>query len=634
MHIYIVMGVAGVGKSYIGKALASRLDLPFYEADDFHSAVNIRKMKDGNPLTDEDRRSWLQAISEKINSISNEDGAVFTCSALKEEYRNYLINSSNHHLEWVYLFESYEVIFQRMEARKDHFFKPELLKSQFDTLEPPAYGIYIQNNISLEDCVEKIVKEIEKPKIGIIGLGVMGKSLALNMADNEVAVSVYNRELKGVEEGIARSFSEENKELYHFSWFDDLKRFVSYLPRPRNILLMIKAGPAIDLVISELRPLLDEEDLIIDAGNSHYMETARRDSSLQKHGILYLGTGVSGGEEGARKGPSIMPGGSRKAYDRVGLILQKIAAKDKNGKACCSYIGEEGSGHFVKMVHNGIEYGEMQLIAEFYHFMRFYLKIPAAEIASIFTQWNKELKSYLIEISIEILQKKENDDGLLLDKILDAAGQKGTGGWSTEAALKYGVALDTITAAVMARNISGEKDRRSRASKLYTGKREEVINPELLKEELFKSFKAVQLINHGIGFDLLSKASKEHSWNLNLSEIARIWTNGCIIRSSLMERLVEDFKEFPEEHLLLHPNIVSILQDNRKSLLKLSSTAMAYGSPMPVTAAASNYFLNFTSFQTSANMIQAQRDYFGAHTYERTDEPRGKFYHTQWKKDN
>ena len=633
MHIYIIMGVAGVGKTLLGKLLAEELDVAFYEADDFHSAYNIGKMKNGNPLNDEDRRSWLQAISEKINSISNEAGAVFTCSALKEEYRNYLVNSSNTHLEWIYLYESYEVIFQRMESRADHFFKPELLKSQFDILEPPAYGIHIQTNISPDECIRKIVKEIEKPKIGIIGLGVMGKSLALNMADNDVAVSVYNRELRGAEEGVARSFSEENREIYHFSWFDDLKKFVNYLPRPRNILLMIKAGATIDSVISELHPLLDEEDLIIDAGNSHYMETARRSLNLQEQGILYLGTGISGGEEGARKGPSIMPGGSRRAYDRVGLILQKIAAKDKNGKACCSYIGEEGSGHFVKMLHNGIEYGEMQLIAEFYHFMRFYLGIPTAEIASIFTRWNKELKSYLIEISIEILQKKEDNDELLLDKILDAAGQKGTGGWSTQAALKYGVALDTITAAVMARNISGEKDRRSRASKLYA-EREEEINPQYLKKELFNSFKAVQLINHGIGFDLLVKASREHSWNLNLSEIARIWTKGCIIRSSLMESLVEDFKEFPEEHLLLHPNIVSKLQDYRKSLLKLTSTAMAYGCPMPVTTAASNYFLNFISFQTSANMVQAQRDYFGAHTYERTDEPRGKFYHTQWKKDN
>ena len=625
------MGVSGVGKTTLGISLASKLDLPFYEGDEFHTENNIRKMKNGQPLNDDDRLGWLEAISEKIKDSANKDGGVFTCSALKEKYREYIREKSGTTITWVYLYESFEVIYNRMKSRKNHFFKPEMLKSQFDILEPPEYAIHVKVEKTPEKTLELIMKKLNSPEIGIIGLGVMGKSLAINMAGKNIRVSVYNREIKGTEENIAGSFAKKHKDQYEFPWFDNLANFVNSLPRPRNILLMVNAGKAVDCVIDDLIPYLDSDDLIIDAGNSHYTDTSRRTDYLRNKNILYLGTGVSGGEEGARKGPSIMPGGSEAAYKRVSSILETIAAKDNKGKPCCSFIGPGGSGHFVKMLHNGIEYGEMQLIAEFYTFMRFHLKIPISQIADLFLEWNKELRSYLVEISAAILQKKEGS-GLLLDKILDVAGQKGTGGWSTQAALELGVPLDTITAAVMARNISGQKENRVKAAEKYGWETARNVSSDSIKKQnLFKTFKAVHIINHAIGFDLLQHASAEYNWSLNLSEIARIWTNGCIIRSGFMEDLVAIFKEKSPEHLLLQPGIVSELKTNRPEISNVVSEALKSGCPMPVSSAALNYLYSFTTAKSSASMIQAQRDFFGAHTYERNDRPKGEFFHTQWK---
>ena len=627
--IFILMGVSGVGKTTLGKALASELHLDFHDGDDFHTQDNIRKMKEGKPLNDEDRKEWLGNICKRIKESSVGKGAVFTCSALKEKYRKFIQDHSGAIIRWIYLYESFEVIHERMKARKDHFFKPEMLRSQFDILEPPLYGVHIKVNVSLEETLKILMEKIKMPEMGIIGLGVMGKSLALNMAEKGIHIAVYNREIKGVEEAVAQNFYKENKEDFEFSYFSQLTSFVDHLSKPRNILLMVKAGPAVDSVIDELLPLLEEGDLIIDAGNSHFKDTERRIKKFKEKDILYLGTGISGGEEGARKGPSIMPGGSLEGYKRVGPLLDLIAARDRNNLGCCAYIGPGGSGHFVKMLHNGIEYGEMQLIAEFYHFMRFHLNYKASEIAEIFRKWNQELQSYLLGISADILLTKENDD-LLLDHILDVAGQKGTGGWSTQSALELGVPLDTITAAVMARNISGNKERRELAHKAYDpGKSSDV---EISLNQLFGAFKEVQIINHAIGFDLLSKASEEYGWKLDLSEIARIWTNGCIIRSGLMERLVDIFNNSAEDHLLMHSTIISEVKEFRESLSVVVSEAMKLNCPMPVSSAAINYLNNFSSAQSSANMIQAQRDYFGAHKYERTDRPRNEFYHTLWKK--
>ena len=632
--VFILSGVSGVGKTTIGLLLSARLELPFYDADDFHPAGNVEKMASGLPLQDEDRQPWLDILAENIRKWNEEGGAVLACSALKETYRRKLQSIPENELQWIFLHSDYEVILQRMSGRSGHYFKSSLLKSQYETLEPPGYGIHINVNKPEENILAEIMQKIQpiKSEVGLFGLGVMGKSLALNMATKGIHVAVYNRHVEKVEVDIAKDFAGEHTGIFNFPWFDDLAAFVDNLSRPRNILLMVNAGKTVDLVIEGLKPLLEEGDLIIDGGNSHYKDTARWEKELAKSGILFLGAGISGGEEGAKKGPSIMPGGSRKAYDTAGKYLEKIAARDSNGNPCCAFIGPQGSGHFVKMAHNGIEYGEMQLIAEFYHYFRFGYKFTPEKISAIFLDWNKEMQSYLLEISADILLKKEGEE-FLIDKILDAAKQKGTGGWSTNAALELGVPLDTITAAVMARNISAIKEERITAEKLYENPSAETIQNQNF-HNLFSAYKSASIINHAIGFSLLTAASKEYNWELNLSEIARIWTNGCIIRSAFMEDLIKIFKDIPETNLLVHPQIVEQLKEYQGSHRQVAGEALASGYPMPVLMAAQNYFLSYTSGQAAANMIQAQRDYFGAHTYERNDKPRSEFFHTDWKPDN
>ena len=633
MNVYIVMGVSGVGKTTVGKLLAGKLTLPFFDADDFHPLRNVEKMKNGIPLEDEDRRIWLQTLSEKIVDWKEVGGAVLACSALKEKYRKQLQSIPEKQLTWIFLHSEYEVIFNRLSGRKNHYFKPELLQSQYLTLETPKYGIHVNVNNSLENIIDEIMEKIkelqERSQIGLLGLGVMGRSLAINLAMKGVKVAVYNRQVEKLEVDIARTFADENREIYNFPWFDELEAFVKSLERPRNILLMVNAGKAVDLVIESLLPLLDEDDLIIDGGNSFYKDTIKREKYLKEKGILFMGAGISGGEEGARKGPSIMPGGSSRSYKRVGEFLEKIAARDKEENPCCTYIGPDGAGHFVKMLHNGIEYGEMQLIAETYHYLRFYTQSSPETIADFFEQWNEEMKSYLLEISVDILRKREDGD-FLIDKILDAAKQKGTGGWSTNAALELGVAFDTITASVMARNISGKKEERVAAMEEYRSIPSKEGKIEEISKKLFEAYKAASIINHSIGFELLREASKTYSWSLDLSEIARIWTNGCIIRSAFMEELVGILKESSTKSILMNPEVVIRINNYKPALTETVGEALQAGYPIPIMSSAINYLLSFTFGQSSANMIQAQRDCFGAHTYERSDRPRGEYFHTEW----
>ncbi len=627
-HVYIVMGVSGVGKTTIGKLLSKELKIPFFDADDFHPPNNVEKMEANLPLKDEDRQDWLEKLAEKIVQWHDTSGAVLACSALKEKYREQLQVLPPENFTWIFLHSEYEVIHKRIVAREDHYFKPELLQSQYEALELPAYGIHVDVNKSPQEIVAEIMEKLKnKSEIGVLGLGVMGKSLALNLASKGLKTSVYNRHVAGTEVDIAKNFVAQNTGL-DFQGFDDLEAFVKSLKSPRNILLMVNAGKVVDLVIEALLPYLEKDDIIIDGGNSHYKDTVRRENQLKEQGIFFIGAGISGGEEGARKGPSIMPGGPKSSYESVGPILKNIAANDKNGLPCCTYVGPDGAGHFVKMVHNGIEYGEMQLIAETYHLLRYYAGTKPEQIAALFAEWNRDLENYLLGISVDILRKKENEE-LLLDKILDAAKQKGTGGWSTIAALELGVPLDTISAAVMARNISGRKNSRTSAAKKYNfpfGKSE---NIKELKNALFEAYKAGAITNHAIGFDLLAAASKEYGWNLDLSEIARIWTNGCIIKSKLMQDLAEIFKDH-SGHLLLQQEVVREISEYKDSLLSVVAEALKAGFPMPLMSAAANYLLIFTAEQSSASMIQAQRDYFGAHTYERKDKPRGEFFHTEW----
>jgi 6-phosphogluconate dehydrogenase len=631
--IIVVFGVTGCGKSTVGELLAERLKLPFYDADQFHSAENVEKMNQGIPLTDSERIPWLQSLGEHLKQWSLEKGAVLACSALNEKYRRILQTVPTIH--WVLLDGSRELIQERLDSRIGHFMNPNLLDSQFDTLEKPDYGLKVsidQDPVSIVNEIVLNLKLMEKQsEFGIIGMGVMGKSLALNLADKGVDISIYNRHLAGVEEKVAQRVLDDNSQFTNIQGFDQLERFVGSLSLPRKVLLMIPAGTAVDLQIETLVPLLQEGDIIIDGGNSFYKDSNRRALMLKDKGIHFVGAGVSGGEEGALKGPSIMPGGAREGVEKIVPYLEMIAAKDPDGRPCTAYIGPEGSGHFIKMVHNSIEYAEMQALTEAYYVLKGYTQCRPDEIREIFVSWQEEgLDSYLLSITIDILQTYEGED-LLMDKILDQAAQKGTGGWSVSTALEYGVPYGVLTEAVMARSLSALKKDRVAASEQYRPSYFTAIEDKRkFISKLKNAYQACRIINHDVGFHLMKEVSDKNDWQLNFSEISRIWTNGCIIRSNFMEELVRVFQE--DERILTAPSIVEQLSSYRDDLCYVVGQGLQHGYALPVFSAAANYFLGAITADSPANLIQAQRDYFGAHTYQRIDAPADKHFHTQWKK--
>ncbi|MGI8893271.1 MAG: NADP-dependent phosphogluconate dehydrogenase [Bacteroidia bacterium] len=628
--LVIVMGVSGSGKSTIGLLLAERLHIPFTDADNYHSNANVSKMQGGEALSDEDRTLWLLQLNQILKEAAQSKGIVMACSALKEQYRKTIQKDIKDQIYWVFLHGANELLENRISKREGHFMPASLLQSQLKILEKPAYGIHVNVENTPEKIIETIIQNMNtKAEIGIIGLGVMGSSLALNFAEHGISTSGYNRNIPGVEEDVAKIFLEVNNSFANLQAFDDLEKFINSLETPRKILLMIKAGAAVDAVIADLLPLLTKGDIIMDGGNSSYKDTSRRTTSLKSHGINFLGVGVSGGEEGARKGPSIMPGGDKAAYKQVEEFFNKIAAKDKNDNACCAYIGNGGAGHFVKMVHNGIEYAEMQLITEAYSLLRNLLSVDEKSISEIFEEWNSgEAGSFLLEITIKILQKKENGE-YLLNKIVDAAEQKGTGWWAAAAAMELGIPFSIITEAVMARNISAQKQKRTEYSQLYNlNTNNSEYSKKDFTQKLLKAYQTARILNHAIGFELILNAGKIFNSEINLSETARIWTNGCIIRSKLMENLVVYFSS--EENLLHHPDIVKQIKDNYNSLTEIITDGNKNGIALPVFAAALNYFLGITTANSTANLIQAQRDYFGAHTYRITDKGEDEYFHTEW----
>ncbi len=624
--IYIVMGVSGVGKTTIGKELSQRLGIPFYDADDFHPKFNKDKMASGIALQDDDRWPWLDAIVANYK-IWKQTGVVLACSALKEKYRARLLVDTKE-VKLIYLSASFNTVQQRLSERSSHFFNPDLLQSQFDALEEPQNGIICNALVSKEEVLDSIMNTIQnenKSQLGLIGLGVMGKSLSRNFANHNISLSLYNRHVDGIEENVVANFITSHKELEFSKGFDTIEAFIDSLSLPRKIFLMVNAGPAVDAVVQALIPYLSHGDILMDGGNSHYLDTERRVKELQKQGIHFMGVGVSGGEEGALNGPSIMPGGTDIGYKEVGIFLEAIAAKDQHGNACCAKVGLGSSGHFVKMIHNGIEYAEMQLITEVYDIMRTHCDLSLEEIAAIFDIWNEGSEnSYLLEISSKIVRKEENGQPLI-DVILDKAKQKGTGSWSTTAALQIGVPFDTIAQAVLARIISSEKQLRLKASQIYTIDKKKFN--DLSIETIRKAYQTARIINHAIGFESLRKASTHYIWNLNLSEIARIWTSGCIIRSTLMEDLSVSLKE-QNDAILFYPSIVKIVKEGQLSLKEVVQQSIFAGASVPVFSAAINYFNALIQGDSAANMIQAQRDFFGAHTYERKDK-KGNF-HTIW----
>ncbi len=469
---------------------------------------------------------------------------------------------------------------------------------------------------------------MSKQQIGVVGMAVMGKNLALNIESRGYSVALFNRT------GAKTTAVVEEHPDKNFKATYTIEEFVESIEKPRRILLMVKAGPATDATIQELLPHLDKGDILIDGGNTFFKDTMRRNEELANSGINFIGTGVSGGEEGALKGPSIMPGGQKEAYALVAPILEQISAKAEDGAPCVTYIGPNGAGHYVKMVHNGIEYGDMQLIAESYDLMKNILNLSVEEMADIFKEWNQgELDSYLIEITADILTRKD-DEGTgkpVVDVILDAAGNKGTGKWTSQSALDLGVPLPLITESVFARYISAYKEERVQASKIlsrtndfeFTGDKKELV--EKIREALYFS----KIMSYAQGFAQLRVASKEFDWDLPFGEIAKIWRAGCIIRAEFLQKITDAYDKNPEiENLLLDDYFVEITKKYQQSVRDVVALAVQAGVPVPTFSSAIAYFDSYRAERLPANIIQAQRDYFGAHTYERVDKEG--IFHYSW----
>lgn len=469
--------------------------------------------------------------------------------------------------------------------------------------------------------------------VGLIGLAVMGENLALNMESKDWKVSVYNRTVPGIEEGVVDRFINGRGKGKNICGFTEIKDFVDSLETPRKIMMMVRAGSPVDELMEQLFPYLAEGDILIDGGNSNYEDTNRRVMMAESKGILFVGAGVSGGEEGALNGASIMPGGSAKAWPSVKPILQSIAAKAEDGTPCCDWIGPAGSGHFVKMIHNGIEYGDMQLIAESYWTMKNLLDTNNEQMAAVFEKWNEgKLRSYLIEITASILKHKDPKyGGYLVDHILDAAGQKGTGKWSVINAMELNMPLGLIASAVFERSLSGQVDLRKKMASQYRHQPKKVSSNQVeLIHDIHSALYASKLISYAQGFAVLQKASDEFGWDLNLASIARLWRAGCIIRSTFLNDIAAAFeaKDKPA-HLLLAPYFKEEIKDSFLGWRRVVSFAITEGIPVPAFSSALNYFYSLASEKLPANLVQAQRDYFGAHTFERID-CRGKFFHENW----
>lgn len=469
---------------------------------------------------------------------------------------------------------------------------------------------------------------MEQMDVGLIGLAVMGENLVMNMERRGFSVCVYNRTISKVEAFV--NGRAAGKRIYGAGSLEEL---AASLKRPRKIFMLVKAGEAVDALIEQLIPLLEPGDILIDAGNSHFQDTMRRTARVEQAGLLYIGTGVSGGEEGALKGPSMMPGGSRRAWEAVRTVFEAVCARVEDGSPCCGWVGENGAGHFVKMVHNGIEYGDMQLICEAYLLMRDYLGMTPKEMQAVFAEWNRgRLDSYLIQITADILGYEDTDGAPLVDRILDTAGQKGTGKWTGIAALEEGVALTLIGEAVFSRCLSAMKEEREEASgalcgpkAVFTGDREAFLRD--IRDALYAS----KIISYAQGYALLRAAGERYGWKLDFGAIALMWRGGCIIRSVFLQKIKEAFDKQPGvKNLLLTPYFggeVRVAQDGWR---RVCAAAVSQGIAVPAMCAGLSYYDAYRNGRSAANLLQAQRDYFGAHTYERVDAPRGRFFHTNW----
>jgi len=470
---------------------------------------------------------------------------------------------------------------------------------------------------------------MQQADIGLIGLAVMGQNLVLNMSDHGFRVAVYNRTVSRTDQFLEGPAIGSNITPAYA-----LDQLVNQLSRPRKVMLMVRAGEPVDLLITQLLPYLEPGDIIIDGGNSLFSDTERRTQELASHGLRFLGLGISGGEEGARNGPSIMPGGDPSAWPEVRELFQTIAAQ-VDGEPCCRWVGENGAGHYVKMVHNGIEYGDMQLICEAFHLMNAGLGISHDEMQEIFTQWNQGvLNSYLIEITADILSMMDSDGTPLVERILDSAKQKGTGKWTGISALELGVPLTLINEAVFARYLSARKEERMHAAQQIVGHSGDFQGEKAKAiQDLHNALYASKITSYAQGFMLMKEAAKSYGWKLNFGDIALIWRGGCIIRSRFLNNINDAYQQNPDlENLLLDDFFLQAIQGAEASWRRSVMLGIELGIPMPAFSSALAFFDGYRSSRLPANLLQAQRDYFGAHTYERTDRPRGEFFHTDWSK--
>jgi 6-phosphogluconate dehydrogenase len=465
--------------------------------------------------------------------------------------------------------------------------------------------------------------------MGLIGLAVMGENLVLNMESHGYTVAVFNRTTSKVDDFV--NGRGKGKKVIGAHTVEEL---VGALKKPRKVMIMVKAGAPVDAVIDEVAPLLEPGDIIIDGGNTHYPDTTRRTQALKEKGLLFIGTGVSGGEEGALKGPSIMPGGNPDAWPAVKPIFQAIAAKVDGGSPCCDWVGPEGAGHYVKMVHNGIEYGDMQLITEAYQLMKDVLGMDPPAMREVFDRWNKGvLDSYLIEITRDILGFKDEESGkYMVDLILDKAGQKGTGKWTVTSALDLGVPLTLIGEAVFARCLSAQKDERVAAEKILQGPKAAFNGDKTaLIDDIEQALYASKIISYAQGYALMNAMAKDQGWEINNGGVALMWRGGCIIRSAFLGKIKEAFDKNPGlQNLLLDPYFTAQISKAQDGWRRVCATAATQGIPIPAMSSALAYFDGYRTGRLPSNLLQAQRDYFGAHTYERTDKPRGQFFHSNW----
>ncbi|MCK4887155.1 MAG: decarboxylating NADP(+)-dependent phosphogluconate dehydrogenase [Planctomycetes bacterium] len=469
---------------------------------------------------------------------------------------------------------------------------------------------------------------MSKADIAVIGLAVMGENLILNMESKGFTVACYNRTVSKVDDFVNGRAKGKN-----IIGCKSIKELAASLKTPRKVMLMVKAGAPVDAFIDQVLEVLDDGDIIIDGGNSHFPDTIRRVEYVEGKGKLYIGTGVSGGEEGALKGPSIMPGGSPKAWEAVKPIFQKISAQTDSGEPCCEWVGQGGAGHFVKMVHNGIEYGDMQMICETYQMMKQGLGMTNHQMYEVFAQWNEgKLDSYLVEITRDILEFKDEQGREVVDLILDTAGQKGTGKWTAIAALDLGQPLTLIGEAVFARCLSALKEERVKASQILTGPAGKFDgDKKAFLEDLKEALYASKIISYAQGYQLMFAAAKEYGWNLNYGGIALMWRGGCIIRSVFLGKIKDAFEKNPKlENLLLDLFFKDAVGNAQQSWRRVVTTAVKMGIPMPAISSALMFYDGYRSQRLPANLLQGQRDYFGAHTYERVDKPRGEFFHTNW----